>query len=79
MIQTAHDVSNNAAAQCAEPQTRLARAIALVRRIIGAPDYQKYCAHMAATHPGEPMMTEQEFVDARLTDRYSKPGAARCC
>ena len=78
MIQTAHDMSN-AAPRCAEPQSRWARAVALVHRIIGAPDYDKYRAHMAARHPGEPMMTEQEFVEARLTDRYSKPGAARCC
>ncbi|MDA1082047.1 MAG: YbdD/YjiX family protein [Gemmatimonadetes bacterium] len=79
MIQTAQGTSNATATECAAPQSRFARAIALVRRIIGAPDYEKYCAHMAATHTGEPVMTEREFVEARLTDRYSKPGAARCC
>lgn len=79
MIQSAQVTSDAAAIECAEPQSRWARAIALVRRIIGAPDYEKYRAHMSATHPDEPMMTEREFIETRLTDRYSKPGAARCC
>jgi uncharacterized short protein YbdD (DUF466 family) len=60
------------------PQSIAARATALVRRIIGVPDYDLYRRHMAACHPGQPMLTEHEFAEERLTAKYSKPGQ-RCC
>ena len=55
-----------------------ARASALVRRIIGAPDYETYVRHMVACHPGQRPLAEREFEEERLTARYSKPGQ-RCC
>lgn len=54
------------------------RAIELVRKIIGVPDYERYRQHMAACHPGQPMLSEREFAEDRLTAKYSKPGQ-RCC
>ena len=56
----------------------LARAAAVVRRIIGAPDYAAYVAHHRACHAGRAPMREEEFLAARLAARYEQPGA-RCC
>lgn len=56
----------------------LSRALATLHRIIGAPDYDGYLAHMRAHHPERPPLTRDEFVRQRLEDRYSRPGA-RCC
>jgi uncharacterized short protein YbdD (DUF466 family) len=69
------------AVAAARVAVRLAAAVAGVRRVvgrvIGAPDYEAYVAHANARHP-ERVMTRQEFHDARLTERYEKPGS-RCC
>lgn len=54
------------------------RVSALVRRIIGVPDYVTYREHMAACHPELPVLSEQEFAEDRLVAKYSKPGQ-RCC
>ncbi len=56
----------------------LARLAATVRRIIGAPDYAAYVAHVRACHPEREPMNEREFVTERLNARYEKPGS-RCC
>ena len=56
----------------------LERVNAVVRRIIGAPDYSAYLAHMAARHPESAVLTQAEFLDEQLTARYSTPGS-RCC
>lgn len=57
---------------------RLRRIAAVVRRVIGAPDYERYLAHVAACHPGTRPLTRAEFERSRLEDRYSRPGQ-RCC
>ena len=62
----------------AAPEGPVARCLALVKRIIGVPDYEAYARHMAAHHPGEPVLTEDEFAEERLTAKYSRPGQ-RCC
>ncbi len=54
------------------------RAARILRFVAGAPDYERYVAHVRAHHPGVPPMTCDEFVRERLDARYSKPGA-RCC
>ena len=61
-----------------EVTTRLERALAVLRRIIGVPDYDTYKAHMTAHHPGEPLLSLDEFSEERLKTKYSKPGQ-RCC
>jgi uncharacterized short protein YbdD (DUF466 family) len=58
--------------------TRVMRVARVVRRIIGAPDYEAYLAHAHRCHPDRPVLTKDEFVRQRLTDRYSTPGN-RCC
>jgi len=50
----------------------------ILRRVVGAPDYELYLAHVARAHPDARPMTRDEFVRARLEDRYGRPGA-RCC
>ncbi len=52
--------------------------IELLRKIIGVPDYETYQRHMALSHPDQTPMTEAEFCDERLVNKYSKPGQ-RCC
>ncbi len=50
----------------------------IVRRIIGAPDYAAYVAHVRARHPSQLPLDETEFRERELERRYSRPGS-RCC
>ncbi len=54
------------------------RCAAVVRRIIGAPDYDTYLAYMVANHPDAMPLTMREFEASRLNSRYTQPGS-RCC
>jgi uncharacterized short protein YbdD (DUF466 family) len=68
----------NAPHSPAEARGALARAAALVRRIIGAPDYAVYLRHATECHPDVAPLTEDEFLEERLEAKYSRPGQ-RCC
>lgn len=74
MIQTASGTPHAVAAS----RSLYARVTALVRRIIGVPDYAAYKVHMETCHPGQQPLTEQEFAEDRLVAKYSRPGQ-RCC
>ena len=50
----------------------------VVRTIIGAPDYERYVAHVRECHPDRQPMTRDEFAKSRLEARYNQPGN-RCC
>ena len=66
-------------ARTAAPRTSvMARVNAVVRCVIGAPDYTAYVRHMNEHHPGCALLSEGEFLDEQLTARYSTPGS-RCC
>ena len=52
--------------------------VRVVRQVVGAPDYERYAAHMRARHPGQPLLTREAFARDRLTARYDRPGS-RCC
>lgn len=54
------------------------RAAAVVRRVIGVPDYEGYLAHMRERHPGSMPLTRERFLAERLQARYERPGS-RCC
>lgn len=54
------------------------RVAKVVRTIIGAPDYERYLAHVKECHPGQPPMSRDEFSESRLEARYNQPGN-RCC
>jgi len=51
---------------------------ALLRRIIGAPDYDCYLAHLAARHPDVTPLSREAFARDALARRYDRPGS-RCC
>ncbi|HUQ83807.1 MAG TPA: YbdD/YjiX family protein [Gemmatimonadaceae bacterium] len=56
----------------------LERTLKVVRTVIGAPDYERYVAHMRDHHPGCEVVSHDEFMKQRLENRYSRPGS-RCC
>lgn len=58
--------------------SRLGEFAVIVRRIIGAPDYERYLAHMQRRHPGCLPLTREHFIAERLEARYERPGS-RCC
>lgn len=53
----------------------------VTRQVCGIPDYDAYLEHRGRHHPGEPVMTFEEFFRNRLDARYgsSKNGGMRCC
>jgi uncharacterized short protein YbdD (DUF466 family) len=61
-----------------EAGSLLLRVSAIVRRVIGAPDYGAYVKHVTEHHPECKPLSEAEFLDEQLTARYSRPGS-RCC
>lgn len=56
----------------------LEQAASVVRRIIGAPDYDRYLTHMSTRHPELTPLSREGFISAQLQSRFEKPGA-RCC
>lgn len=56
----------------------VSRTAAVLRRVLGAPDYEAYAAHQRRHNPGCALMTRREFMDSRLAQRYERPGA-KCC
>lgn len=56
----------------------LGRIATVLRQVAGAPDYQRYVAHVRGRHPGVEPLAWDEFYRSRLEERYNKPGA-RCC
>ena len=56
----------------------LERTLKVVRTVIGAPDYDRYVAHMRDHHPECEVASRDEFMRQRLETRYSRPGS-RCC
>ena len=57
---------------------RLSKAASFLRRVIGAPDYERYVAHVRARHPEQEPIGAAEFYRTRLEERYNRPGA-KCC
>jgi uncharacterized short protein YbdD (DUF466 family) len=52
--------------------------VAMARRMIGVPDYDRYVAHLRARHPDRPVPTYAEFFAERQRARYAGRGG-RCC
>ncbi|HEX8217555.1 MAG TPA: CstA-like transporter-associated (seleno)protein [Allosphingosinicella sp.] len=57
----------------------MTRAAQTARLMVGLPDYETYAAHRRAAHPGEPVMTREEFHRERMERRYSAGATGRCC
>jgi uncharacterized short protein YbdD (DUF466 family) len=49
-----------------------------LREVSGETSYDRYVAHRAKCHPGEPVMSQREFWHWRMDERDRNP-AARCC
>jgi uncharacterized short protein YbdD (DUF466 family) len=50
------------------------------RQVLGMPDYERYLAHAAATHPGAPVLTREEYSKRAIDRRYGGSGGGmRCC
>jgi uncharacterized short protein YbdD (DUF466 family) len=51
------------------------------RLMVGVPDYDTYVEHRRRLHPGEPVMSYQEFFRERQDSRFcGKNGKiGRCC
>ncbi|AGK58599.1 hypothetical protein HYPDE_34638 [Hyphomicrobium denitrificans 1NES1] len=51
------------------------------RLMVGVPDYEAYVAHRRQVHPGEPVMTYEDFFRERQSSRYGENGGkiSRCC
>jgi uncharacterized short protein YbdD (DUF466 family) len=60
---------------CSQARGRFA---AVLRQVVGVPDYDRYVRHVRRCHPGTEPIGMHEFYRARIEERYSKPGA-RCC
>jgi uncharacterized short protein YbdD (DUF466 family) len=55
------------------------RLIQAGRLMVGIPDYDAYVAHRRTFHPGEPVMSYEEFFRDRQECRYGSGGGGRCC
>jgi len=75
-------VTERARVPAAATGDRVARRLRVLARAIqaaiGAPDYERYLAHMRSRHPDAPLATRDEFLRERQEARYSRPGS-RCC
>ena len=49
------------------------------RVMVGLPDYDTYVAHLRATHPELPVMTEVEFFRNRQEARDGSGRSGGCC
>ncbi|SEJ57090.1 Uncharacterized short protein YbdD, DUF466 family [Sphingomonas sp. OV641] len=56
----------------------LSRLAQTARLMVGMPDYDAYCRHVADHHPGATPMTRAEFFRDRQQARYGS-GGGRCC
>ncbi|MDZ5458426.1 YbdD/YjiX family protein [Azohydromonas lata] len=71
-------------AQAADAFTSLAArwrsACSACRQVFGMPDYERYLAHAAATHPGEPVLSREDYFKRAIDRRYGGgSGGMRCC
>jgi uncharacterized short protein YbdD (DUF466 family) len=51
------------------------------RLMVGVPDYDAYVAHRKAQHPGDAIMSREDFFRERQLSRYGANGGkiSRCC
>jgi uncharacterized short protein YbdD (DUF466 family) len=59
----------------------LSRIARTARLMVGVPDYQSYVEHRKVHHPGQPIMTYEEFFRERQQARYAydKGKFRGCC
>jgi len=65
---------------CAVAAVRWLRsALAVLRQIVGAPDYQRYLAHQRAHHPGRAPLSPREYYADFVRWRFGSGAPTRCC
>ena len=57
---------------------RLERALRVIRRVAGMPDYGAHVEHLRRCHPDRPVPSAREFYEEFVRARY-EGGATRCC
>jgi uncharacterized short protein YbdD (DUF466 family) len=57
---------------------KVERALQVVRRVAGMPDYEAHVGHLRECHPERPIPTPREFYDEYVRTRYGD-GPTRCC
>jgi uncharacterized short protein YbdD (DUF466 family) len=62
-------------------KTILRRLAETARLMVGVPDYDRYVAHRREHHPGEPVMSYEDFFRERQGNRYAtgKGNLRGCC
>ena len=50
----------------------------ICRQVFGIPDYERYLAHMAARHPGRPVLSRRAYCALAIERKYGQ-GGPRCC
>lgn len=50
-----------------------------MRLMVGLPEYDAYVEHMERTHPGQPLMSYEEFFRERQQARYREGKRGGCC
>jgi uncharacterized short protein YbdD (DUF466 family) len=81
MPRSGHSVSQSPPTPSSAPSrwfVALRRAAAVVRRMIGVPDYETYLTHMRERYPECTPLDQKTFERERLTARYKATGS-RCC
>lgn len=63
-------------------RARLADTLRTVRWFVdgvtGADAYERYCAHLRTTHPGEPLPSVRDFWREKWAEQERNP-TSRCC
>ncbi len=77
-VLNAHGGGTASLTRVARVRQALRRAVAIVRRVIGVPDYDTYLAHMRRHYPQCTPLDPATFERERLNDRYRSLGS-RCC
>ena len=57
---------------------RVARWMAVLRRVCGMPDYEAFLAHLREHHPGAPAPSAREYYAQFVAARYGD-SPTRCC
>lgn len=57
------------------------RVVQTARLMVGVPDYENYVQHQRREHPGEPIMSYEQFFRERVEARYAigKGKFRGCC
>jgi len=57
---------------------RIERALRVLRRVSGMPDYAAHVDHLRRCHPDQPVPSRRQFYDEFVRARYAD-GPTRCC